>query len=63
MAQNAKVRQGHTSRSSVKVTNLLNQSSTRNFKMMLLLDVAVASTTPEAEKKTKEPTAPSSITI
>ena len=60
MAQNTKglKGQGHTSRSSVKVTYLFYQHcicycciSTRNLKMMLLLDFAVASVNRSGGKK------------
>ena len=61
MAQNTKrlKGQGHTSRSSVKVTDLFYQTcvcycwiSTRNLKMMLLLDFAVARLNRTSGKKT-----------
>ena len=61
MAQNTKglKGQGHTSRSSVKVTDLLHLHcicycwiSTRNLKMMLLLDFAVAIVNCTGGKKT-----------
>ena len=71
MAQNTKglKGQGHTSRSSVKVTYLFYQTCawycgirTRNLKMMLLLDFAVACVDCTGGNK-KNPTETGSITI
>ena len=72
MAQNTEglKGQGHTSRSCVKVTDLLNQTcvcycsiSTRNLKMMLLLDFAVTRFNCTGGNKKKITTETGSITI